>query len=49
MITQFVVCWTPIISKIYYKMIAIDLSTQQAHDADPKAIQQISFAKNQAQ
>ena len=49
MITQFIVCWTPIISKIYYKMIAIDLSTQQAHDADPKAIQQISFAKNQAQ
>ena len=26
-----------------YKMIAIDLSTQQALDADPKAIQQISF------
>ena len=27
----------------YYKMIAIDLSKQQALDADPKAIQQISF------
>ena len=30
----------------YYKMIAIDLSKQQALDADPKAIQQISFAAN---
>ena len=27
----------------YYKMIAIDLSKQQALDADPKAIQQINF------
>ena len=27
----------------YYKMIAIDLSTQQGLDADPKAIQQINF------
>ena len=26
-----------------YKMIAIDLSQQQALDADPKAIQQCSF------
>ena len=26
-----------------YKMIAIDLSKQQAIDADPRAIQQISF------
>ena len=25
--------------KKYYKMIAVDLSTQQALDADPKAIQ----------
>ena len=25
----------------YYKMIAIDLSKQQALDADPKAVQQI--------
>ena len=30
----------------YYKMIAIDLSTQQALDIDPKAIQQINFAEN---
>ena len=27
-----------------YKVIAIDLSKQQALDADPKSIQQISFA-----
>ena len=27
-------------------MIAIDLSKQQALDADPKAIQQINFARN---
>ena len=30
----------------HYKMIAIDLSKQQALDADPKAIQQINFAGN---
>ena len=30
----------------YYKMLAIDLSKQQALDADPKAIQQINFTKN---
>ena len=29
--------------KDYYKMIAVDLSKQQALDADPKAIQQINF------
>ena len=29
--------------KKYYKTIAIDLSKQQALDADPKAIQQINF------
>ena len=29
-----------------YKMIAIDLSKQQALDADPKAIQQIDFTGN---
>ena len=29
--------------KGYYKMIAVDLSKQQALDADPKAIQQINF------
>ena len=32
--------------KNYYKMIAIDLSKQQALDANPKAIQQISFTGN---
>ena len=32
--------------KYYYKMIAIDFSQQQALDADPKAIQQISFTEN---
>ena len=32
--------------KKYYKTIAIDLSKQQALDADPKAIQQINFAAN---
>ena len=30
----------------YYKIIAIDLSKQQALDADPKAIQQINFTIN---
>ena len=30
--------------KNYYKIVAVDLSKQQALDADPKAIQQISFA-----
>ena len=30
-------------------MIAIDLSKQQALDADPKAIQEINFAGNLAQ
>ena len=32
--------------KKYYKMIAIDLSEQQALDADPRAIQQINFTAN---
>ena len=32
--------------KKYYKMIAIDLSKQQALDADPRAIQQINFTGN---
>ena len=32
--------------KNYSKMIAINLSKQQALDADPKAIQQISFTAN---
>ena len=30
----------------YYKMIAVDLSTQQALNANPKAIQQINFTAN---
>ena len=29
-----------------YKMIAIDLSKQQALDADPEAIQQVNFTGN---
>ena len=33
----------------YYKMIAINLSKQQALDADPKLIQQINFIGNLAQ
>ena len=32
--------------KNYYKMIVVDLSKQQALDADPKAIQQINFTSN---
>ena len=32
--------------KDYYKMIAVDLSKQQALDADPRAIQEISFTVN---
>ena len=32
--------------KNYYKMIAVDLSKQQALDADPKVIQQINFTAN---
>ena len=32
--------------KDHYKMIAIDLSKQQALDADPRAIQQINFTTN---
>ena len=33
-------------SRDIYKMIAIDLSKQQALDIDPKAIQQINFTAN---
>ena len=29
-----------------YKMIAVDLSKQQALDADPRAIQQVNFIAN---
>ena len=32
--------------KIYQKMIANDLSKQQALNADPKAIQKVNFTKN---
>ena len=32
--------------KGHYKMIAIDLSKQQALDADPRAIQEINFTAN---
>ena len=32
--------------KKYCKVIAIDLSKQQALDADPRAIQQINFTPN---
>ena len=32
--------------KDYYKMIAVDLSKQQALDANPRAIQQINFIAN---
>ena len=31
---------------IYYKMIAIESSKQEAIDADPKAISKISFTRN---
>ena len=46
MITQLAFCWTKIMSKTIIKMVAIDLSKQQALDADPKTIQQIHFAGN---
>ena len=32
--------------KKYYKLIAIDLSKQQAFDANPKAIEQINYTGN---
>ena len=32
--------------KNYFKLIAVDLSKQQALDDDPKAIQQINFTAN---
>ena len=34
------------ISKKHYKLIAPDLSKQQALDADPRAIQKINFTGN---
>ena len=48
MIIHLVVCRTIIISKNSYKMVAINLSKQQALDANPKAIQQINFTVNLA-
>ena len=35
--------WDYVYFKSYYKMILVDLSKQQAFDADPKAVQQIDF------
>ena len=32
--------------KDYYKIVAVDLSKQQALDAEPRAIQQINFTAN---
>ena len=46
MITQLVVCQITIISKKHYKIIATDLTKQQALAADPKVIQQITFTGN---
>ena len=34
------------ITQVYYKLIAIDLSKQNKLDADTKAIQQINFTGN---
>ena len=48
MIIHLIVCRTIIISKNSYKMVAINLSKQQALDANPKAIQQINFTANLA-
>ena len=45
MITQPVVYYI-MYFKNYHKMIAINLSKQQAPDVDPKAIQQIKFTGN---
>ena len=50
-ITQLLVCYIKIFHNLeyfikHYKMIAKDLSEQQALDADPKAIQQMNFTAN---
>ena len=42
-ITQLVGCWTLLISKKNYRLIAADLSKQKASDADSRATQQIIF------
>ena len=40
-------CWLHcLFFRNYYKVIVVDLSKQQALDADPKAIRQINFAAN---
>ena len=36
----------PVTLYLFQKIIAVDLSKQQALDADPKAIQQINFTAN---
>ena len=48
MITQLAGCLLdyPYFKDSSYKMIAVDLSRQQALDADPRAIQQINFTAN---
>ena len=46
MITQLVVVLDYPCFKENYKMIAIDLSKQQALDPDPRAVQQINFTVN---
>ena len=46
MITQPVVYYSIHISMKIYKMAAIDLSKQQALNAEPKAIQHIDFTAN---
>ena len=46
MIIQLVVLLDYIYFKNYYKIIAVDLSKQQALDADPRAIQEINFKAN---
>ena len=43
MLTQMVVYWILIILKKNYRLIAADLSKQQALDADSRTIQQIIF------
>ena len=50
-ITQLIVCYIKIFHNLeyfikHYKMIAKDLSEQQALDADPKAVQQMNFTAN---
>ena len=46
MTAQQVICYTISFFKNHDKMIVVDLSKQQALDADPKAIQQINFTAN---